>query len=96
MLFVVRNIDKPNSGKLRADTRQAHLEYLDKIAGVLKLAGPFLADDGETMNGSLWIVEAKDKAEATRLAEGDPYAKVGLFESQTVTPFRRARGVELG
>ena len=96
MLFVVRNIDKPNAGALRAETRAAHLEYLDSIADVLKLAGPFLADDGVTMNGSLWIVEASDRAAATRLAEADPYAKVGLFESQTVTPFRRARGVELG
>lgn len=96
MLFVIRNIDKPNSGSLRAANRPTHLAYLDQIAPVLKLAGPFLGDDGETMIGSLWIVEAKDKAEAMRLVEADPYAKAGLFESQTATPFRRARGVELG
>ncbi len=96
MLFVIRNIDKPNSGALRAANRAPHLAYLDQIAPVLKLAGPFLGDDGETMIGSLWIVEARDKAEAMRLAEADPYARAGLFESQTATPFRRARGVELG
>jgi uncharacterized protein YciI len=96
MYFVIRNIDKPNSGALRAANRAAHLAYLDSIAPVLKLAGPFLADDGETMIGSLWIVEAPDKMAALRLATGDPYAKAGLFESQTATPFRRARGVELG
>lgn len=96
MLFVIRNIDKPASGAVRAADRAAHLAYLDSIAPVLKLAGPFLADDGETMVGSLWIVEAPDKVTALRLASNDPYAKAGLFESQTATPFRRARGVELG
>ena len=72
MLFVVRNIDRPDSGTLRAENRAAHLAYLDSIAEALKLAGPFLADDGTTMNGSLWIVEAKDRTEATRLAAADP------------------------
>ena len=48
------------------------------------------------MIGSLWIVEAGDKAAALKLAAADPYAEAGLFESQTATPFRRARGVELG
>ena len=96
MLFVIRNIDKANSGALRAANRPAHLAYLDEIAPVLKLAGPFLADDNETMIGSLWIVEAADKVAAFKLAAGDPYARAGLFESQTATPFRRARGVELG
>ncbi len=96
MLFVIRNIDKPNSGVLRAANRTAHLAYLDKIAPVLKLAGPLLADDNETMIGSLWIVEAPDKAAALKLAKADPYAEAGLFESQAATPFRRARGVELG
>ena len=96
MLFVIRNIDKPNSGALRAANRPAHLAYLDQIAPVLKLAGPFLADDNETMIGSLWIVEAADKKTALGLATDDPYAIAGLFESQSATPFRRARGVELG
>jgi uncharacterized protein YciI len=96
MLFVIRNLDRPNAGALRAEKRAAHLAYLDRIAPVLKLAGPFLADDGETMIGSLWIVEAGDKAAALKLAAADPYAEAGLFESQTATPFRRARGVELG
>ena len=77
-------------------TSEVTASIVDSIAGMLKLAGPFLADDGETMIGSLWIVEAADKAAALRLATGDPYAKAGLCESQTATQFRRARGVELG
>lgn len=95
MLFVIRNIDKPDMAALRAANRPAHLAYLDSIAPVLKLAGPFLAEDGETMTGSLWIVEAPDKAAALRLATDDPYAKAGLFERQTATRWRHARGVRI-
>ena len=95
MLFVIRNIDKPNTSELRAANRAAHLAYLDRIAGQLKLAGPFLAEDGETMTGSLWIVEAADKTAALRLATEDPYAEAGLFERQTATRWRHARGVKI-
>jgi len=96
MLFVICNIDKPDTAALRAANRPAHLAYLDEIAPKLKLAGPFLSDDGQDMIGSLWIVEAPDRAAALRLATGDPYAKAGLFESQTATPWRQARGPTIG
>jgi len=95
MLFVIRNIDRPNAETVRTSNRAAHLAYLDKIAPQLRLAGPFLADDGETMTGSLWIVEAPDKAAALRLATEDPYAKAGLFERQTAVAWRHARGVKI-
>jgi hypothetical protein len=95
MLFVVHKIDKRDSGALRSANRPAHLAYLKSIAGVLRLAGPFLAEDGESMIGSLWIIEAEGRASAEALAAADPYAKAGLFESVTVTPWRRAMGVPL-
>ncbi|MGN6550459.1 MAG: YciI-like protein [Pararhizobium sp.] len=89
MLYTLLCKDKPGSLKIRMDTRPAHLEHLDDLngKGTLKMAGPFLDGDGNA-NGSLLIVDADDAAAARRLAEADPYAKAGLFETIDVRPFR--------
>ena len=39
-------------------TAPEHLAYLQSLGDALKLAGPFTEADGETMNGSLIVVEA--------------------------------------
>ncbi|MDG2269493.1 MAG: YciI family protein, partial [Alphaproteobacteria bacterium] len=92
MLFMVLNADKPGAGNLREETRLPHVEYLKSMGEKLRLAGPWLAEDNQTAIGSLWIVEAADKVEAEALAQGDPFAQAGLFESCTVFPWRRALG----
>ncbi len=53
------------------------------------LAGPFLSEDGERPVGSLLIMEYDDLDQARAFAEGDPYARAGLFESVTIRPFRK-------
>lgn len=71
--------------------RPAHREYLAQHADRLKLAGPFLDDQGR-MCGSLLIVEAADQADAEAFAAGDPYRKAGLFASAVVSPFQAVLG----
>ena len=88
MYFILHCIDKPNSLAIRNETRAAHLDYFGAQAAKVKLAGPLLDDDHATPKGSLLIVETKDRAEAERLAAGDPYDQAGLFESVTITPWK--------
>jgi len=85
MLFAFLCTDKPGHLNVRMDTRPAHLEHLNKLNadGILKMAGPFLDDDGKP-NGSLVIVETEDMAAARALAEADPYYQAGLFEKVEV------------
>jgi uncharacterized protein YciI len=85
MLFVLICTDKPDSLALRLATRPAHLAWLETV--VVKGAGPFL-DDAGNPNGSLVIIEAKDKAEAEAIAARDPYAVAGLFASVEVRPWK--------
>ncbi|MGO7320170.1 YciI-like protein [Rhizobium ruizarguesonis] len=82
MLFALLCKDKPGHLNVRMDTRPTHIEHLNKLnaEGTLKIAGPFLDDDGKPC-GSLIIVEAESKEAARALADADPYAKAGLFES---------------
>ncbi|MEE2644873.1 MAG: YciI family protein [Myxococcota bacterium] len=71
--------DRPDSGTLRGEVREAHLAYL-RESGVVRQAGPLLDETGG-MCGSLLILELPDIAAAERWAEADPYARAGLFDS---------------
>jgi uncharacterized protein len=88
MQFAIYCIDKPNAAQLRTATRAAHLEYIDATTIEVTLAGPLLGADG-AMQGSLFIVEANDRAEAERFSEADPYRKAGLFERVEIRGFRK-------
>jgi len=88
MLYACICQDKPGSGDLRQQTREAHLDHLRGHAGAVVSAGPLLSDDGTTPVGSLLIVEAQSVDAARAMMEADPYAKAGLFERIEVYPWR--------
>ncbi len=89
MQFAIVCLDKPDHGHLRAENRPAHIDYLNDNLEHMLLAGPFLSEDGERPVGSLLILEFDDQGQARAFAEGDPYARAGLFESVTIRPFRK-------
>ena len=60
-LFMLACFDKPQSLPLRMATREAHLAYAREHAGMIKVAGPML-DDADGMAGSLFVLEAPDRA----------------------------------
>ena len=82
--------DKPDHLQTRLDNRAAHLAYIQET-GVVEQAGPFLDADGK-MCGSLLILEVETMEAATAWAEGDPYARAGLFESVTLSHWNRVIG----
>ena len=88
MLFALLCTDKPDHLQVRLDTRPAHVDFLNGLnaEGKLKMAGPFLGDDGKPC-GSLVVIEAEDRAGAEALAAADPYARAGLFEKVEIKPF---------
>ena len=87
MLFVLYCRDKPDSRELRMANRPNHLEFA-KAQPAIKMAGPMLGDDGESMIGSLFVIEADDLAAARAFNTADPYTKAGLWQSVAVHPFR--------
>jgi uncharacterized protein len=88
MLFAINALDKPDSLPLRAATRDRHLTYLDQFTAQIALAGPLLNAEGQSI-GSLIIIEAETQAAAEAIAAQDPYAQSGLFQTVSVTPFRK-------
>lgn len=89
MLFCLTGIDKPDSLSLRLANREAHVAYW-KDSGRIGAGGPFTTDDGTTMNGSLLIIEAADRAEIEHLVANDPYTKAGLFERVEIRAWKWA------
>ncbi|MDR9428190.1 MAG: YciI family protein [Salibaculum sp.] len=82
--------DKPGHLEVRKANREAHLAYVAET-GVVEMGGPLLSDDGE-MCGSLVILAVETRAEAQAWADGDPYARAGLFDSVTLMPWKKVVG----
>ncbi len=89
MLYAVLCLDKDGKSELRAATRPVHLEYLEKYRSRIAISGPLLKEDQMTPKGSLLILDFADYAEAREFADNDPYAQAGLFDSVSITPFRK-------
>lgn len=89
MLYAVICLDNEEKSDLRAATRPAHLDYLEKYRSRIAISGPLLKDDNTTPKGSLLILDFAGYAEAREFADNDPYAKAGLFSSVSITPFRK-------
>jgi len=92
MYFALICTDKPDGLPIRKAHRPEHLAYLQGLGDALKFAGPFTAEDGETMTGSLVVIEAPSLTEAREIADGDPFAKAGLFASVEIRAWKWSLG----
>ena len=90
-LFALICFDKPGSLDLRMATREAHLAYVGQPRAMLKVAGPLL-DEAEGMAGSMFILEAPDRAAVEAFTAADPYSQAGLFGQVEIRGYRASVG----
>jgi len=90
MLVALIAKDKSDALQIRLDNRAAHLAYIEET-GVVQQAGPLLDDEGK-MCGSLIILDTRDLVTAQNWADGDPYARAGLFETVTLIEWKKVVG----
>ena len=83
-------IDKPDALQTRLDNRAAHLAHI-AATGVVEMAGPLLNTEGQ-MTGSLIILTVDAVADAQDWAMSDPYSKAGLFQSVTISEWKKVVG----
>ncbi len=91
MLYIVYQIDGPDSPEIRAATRDAHFKYLDEHEDILVLGGALLADDGKTRTGSVLIINVEDLDAAEAFSENEPFRRAGLFERVEINRMRRGQ-----
>ena len=92
MLYALICTDKSNSTALRMEVRPRHLAYIDQHKAGIPIAGPLMSDDGQTMAGSLIVIEAADLAAAKAFSAQYPYTQAGLFSHVDIRPWRWTLG----
>jgi uncharacterized protein YciI len=87
VIFAFHLIDRPDAGDLRQRVRPEHKAYLAAMADRIAFAGPLTEDDGQTMVGSLLVIDFGDRAAAMRWVADEPFTKAGLYKDVSILPF---------
>jgi uncharacterized protein len=98
MLFVVHALDKKGILPTRAKHYRAHRIHLDKSADHgcdVVTAGTLLADDGETPVGSIFVIDAADRAAVDAFTRSDPYHVNGVWERVATHRYNKKRGTPI-
>jgi len=85
--FVLMCVDHPGTLDRRMAAREAHLAYVREHLAMVKVAGPLLDDAGQ-MSGSMFVIEAPDKATVEAFSAADPYRLANLFERVEVRSWK--------
>ncbi|MEQ1686134.1 MAG: YciI family protein [Burkholderiaceae bacterium] len=87
MLFAFHLTDRADAGDLRQRVRPEHKAYLAQVAERIAFAGPLLADDSQTMLGSLLVIDFTDRAAALAWLAQEPFTRAGLYANKQVHAF---------
>ncbi|KWR90689.1 YciI family protein [Cupriavidus sp. IDO] len=87
MLHVFHMIDKPGVGELRLRVRPEHKGYLRAVENQIAFAGPLLAEDGETMVGSLLVIDFPSIDAARRWLAEEPFTRAGVYATSAIHAF---------
>ncbi len=90
MHYMIRYSETPGMEAVRARLREDHINYRKAFGQAMIMAGPLLADDGEKIIGSVIVVEAEERAAATKIAEGDPLVPAGVLKVEDISAYRIA------
>ena len=95
MLFVLHALDRQGALPKRLSNYDAHKAFLSDTSahGVkIVMSGPLTSDDGETMIGSLFVIEAPDRATVERFNAADPFFAADIWDKVTISGFIRRQG----
>jgi len=87
MLFSFHLTDRADAGDLRQRVRPEHKAYLAQVAERIAFAGPLLADNSQTMRGSLLVIDFADRAAALAWLAQEPFTRAGLYGESQVHAF---------
>ena len=88
MLFSFYILDRPGATERRLALRPAQYEHLGKVEDRMLAGGPLLAADGETMIGSLLIIDFPDRAAAEHWLAQAPFTTGGVFGEAIIRPYK--------
>jgi uncharacterized protein YciI len=89
MHYIVHCLDRPNALADRLAHYEAHKAYLAKATVKTLISGPLLADDNQTMIGSLFVLEADSKEAVVAFNANDPFHAAKIWEDVKIHPFSK-------
>jgi uncharacterized protein len=92
--FVVHAVDRPDALPTRAKFYRDHRVHLDRAGThqvTVTTAGTLVAADGETPVGSLFILEASNRAVIDAFTASDPYHVHGVWQTVDVHYYNKKR-----
>lgn len=92
MEFFCFHRDRPGSLALREELGEAHWAYMDRYEDELIARGPTFADKGETLTGSVHIVDLPDPAAARAFAFDEPNYQAGAYRDVLLRRWRNLLG----
>ena len=95
MLFIIHAVDRTDALATRLEHYDAHKAFLSDTSrfGVkIVMSGPLVADDGKTMIGSFFLVEAPGRTKVEAFHQSDPFLAAGIWNNVTITGFLRRQG----
>ncbi len=98
MLFVIHALDTAGGMSIRAKFYRAHRIHLDEAEQYdvdVITAGTLVADDGETPVGSIFVIDAKDRAAVDAFARSDPYHVNKVWEAVQIHGYNKKRGTPI-
>ncbi|WP_327659344.1 MULTISPECIES: YciI family protein [unclassified Streptomyces] len=92
MEFLCYHRDRKDSLTLRYELAEKHWSYMDRYAKEMIARGPTFADDGETLTGSVHIVDLPDAAAARAFAFDEPGYQAGAYRDVLLRRWRNELG----
>ncbi len=89
MLFTIFCIDKPGMAEKRAAAMPGHVEYLNQSSIKNIMSGPLMDDAMENIVGSLYVVDAPDRAAIEEFQKDDPLVKADIWHSVEIRAFNK-------
>ena len=94
-LFAIHALDHDSALPVRLAHYDAHKAFLADTSAFsvrIVMSGPLMSDDGERMIGSLFLVEAADRASVEAFNRADPFHAAGIWRAVTITRFLSRQG----
>ena len=98
MLFVIHATDRKDAMPVRAHFYRPHRVHLDQAEAFnvdVVTAGTLIADDGETPCGSIFVIDAKDRATVDAFIRSDPYKVNAVWEHVQIHGYAKKRGTPI-
>lgn len=87
--YIIHCLDAADALPRRLRHYDEHKAYLSSAPITILISGPLVQDDGETMIGSFFLVEAPMRSEVAAFNAVDPFARNGIWQSVQIHRFTK-------